>query len=183
MAQGCTYLLTYSMEQSQSWEADWFSVSQEIPRILWNPTFHYHINKSPPLVPMQSISPGQRLSVRTFCNVILFYGEELLAPRPTLQAGGSPLVGCPRLLIQYICNYPPDWRLFFHPQVKDAPCRGDRDPLSWTQGYTLWINKIMVVQWCLSSDSALRNSDLICNNAQTNAQFLYLHSCCIHCHS
>ena len=30
------YLLTYSMEQSPSWEANWFSASQETPRILQN---------------------------------------------------------------------------------------------------------------------------------------------------
>jgi len=35
-----------------------------------------------------------------------FYGEGLLAPRPTPQAGGPPLVACPRLLIQYIHSYP-----------------------------------------------------------------------------
>jgi hypothetical protein len=29
------YLLTYSMEQSPSWESNRFSASQEIPRILW----------------------------------------------------------------------------------------------------------------------------------------------------
>ena len=127
---------------------------------------------------MQSIRPGLRLSVRTFCNMILFHGEELLAPRPTFQAGGPPLVGC-LWLLQYICNYPPHWRPFFHPQAKDAPCRGDRDPFSWTQGYTLWVNKITVVQWCRSSDHSLRNSDIVCNNAQTNPQFLYLHSRCI----
>ena len=28
-----TYLLTYSMMQSPSWEANWFAASQEIPRI------------------------------------------------------------------------------------------------------------------------------------------------------
>jgi len=39
-----------------------------------------------------------------------FYGEELLAPRPTPKLGGPPLVGCPRLLIQYIRTYPPYWR-------------------------------------------------------------------------
>ena len=34
------YLLTYSMEQSPSWEANRFSDSQEIPHILWNPKIH-----------------------------------------------------------------------------------------------------------------------------------------------
>ena len=35
-----TYLLTYSMEQSPSWEANQFPASQEIPRILRNPSVH-----------------------------------------------------------------------------------------------------------------------------------------------
>jgi hypothetical protein len=43
-----TSRLTYSMEQSPSWEANWFAASQEIPRILWNPNVHYRIHKSPP---------------------------------------------------------------------------------------------------------------------------------------
>jgi hypothetical protein len=46
-----TYLLTYSMEQSPSWEANRFSASQEIPRILWNLKVHYRIQKCPPPVP------------------------------------------------------------------------------------------------------------------------------------
>ena len=40
-----TYLLTYSMEQSPSWEANRFSASQEI---------HYHILLCPPPVPILS---------------------------------------------------------------------------------------------------------------------------------
>jgi hypothetical protein len=32
-----TYLLTYSMEQSPSWEANRFATSQEIPRIFMEP--------------------------------------------------------------------------------------------------------------------------------------------------
>ena len=38
---------TYSMVQSPSWEATWFAVSQEIPRISRNPKVHYHTHKSP----------------------------------------------------------------------------------------------------------------------------------------
>ena len=47
-----TYLLTYSMVQSPSWEANWFAASQEIPRILWNPKVHYRTQKRPPPVPI-----------------------------------------------------------------------------------------------------------------------------------
>ena len=49
-----TYLLTYSMEHSPSWEAIQFSSSQEIPRILWNPKVHHRIHKWPPSVPILS---------------------------------------------------------------------------------------------------------------------------------
>ena len=43
-------LLTYSMVQSPSWEANWFAASQEIPRISRNPMVHYRTHKRPPLV-------------------------------------------------------------------------------------------------------------------------------------
>jgi hypothetical protein len=39
---------TYSMEQSPSWEANWFSASQDIPCILWNPNIRYRIHKCLP---------------------------------------------------------------------------------------------------------------------------------------
>ena len=49
------------------------------------------------------------------------------SPKP--EAEGPPLVGFPRLLIQYIRSYPPYWTPFLLPQSEDAPCHGDRDPL------------------------------------------------------
>jgi hypothetical protein len=41
-----------------------------------------------------------------FRNKLIFYGEELLAPRPTPQAGGPPLVGCPLLLNIFAATLP-----------------------------------------------------------------------------
>ena len=41
-------VLTYSMVQSPSWEANWFAASQEIPRISRNPKVHYRTHKCPP---------------------------------------------------------------------------------------------------------------------------------------
>ena len=60
----------------------------------------------------------------TFC----FSRGGVVSASPNTQAGRPPLVGCPRLLIQYIRSYPPYRRPFLHPQPEDAPCRGDRDP-------------------------------------------------------
>ena len=45
-----TTLLTHSMVQTPSWAANWFAVSQEIPRISRNPKVHYRTHKRPPTV-------------------------------------------------------------------------------------------------------------------------------------
>jgi len=90
-----SYLLTYSMVQSPSWEANWFAANQEIPRILWNPQFHYCIHKCPPPVPIPSqldslptkVSVPVRGRSSYFVTRPVCYGEELsaLSSTPKLE--------------------------------------------------------------------------------------------------
>jgi hypothetical protein len=53
-----TYL---SLCNSRSWEANSDSAKQEIPRLPWNPEFHYRFHKCTPLVPF---SPHHILFLR-----------------------------------------------------------------------------------------------------------------------
>jgi len=87
------------MEQSPSWEANRFSASQEIPRILWNPkvstgfTRARHLSRSwaTSIHALTShFSPGPS-QVFMFRNKANFYGEELSAPRPTPKLEDHPL--------------------------------------------------------------------------------------------
>jgi len=49
------------MEQGHSWEANWFAISQEIPRILWNPKVHYRTHKcTPPVSILDQPNPVQK---------------------------------------------------------------------------------------------------------------------------
>ena len=186
-----TYLLTYSMVQSPSWEAKWFAASQEILRISRNPKAYYRTYKRPPLVPflgqpnpvhiptshlleihpniihpstprspkwflsvpfphqdpihppllthtrhIPSPSPEQAFHMWVFLNISVLQGEAVsTSPKP--QAGGPPVVGCPRLLIQFIPCYPPYRRPFLYPQPEDAPFSGDKDPLHGISNYNI----------------------------------------------
>jgi len=84
-------------------------------------------------------------------DTFLRRGVASISPNP--QAGGPPLVGRPRPLIQYIHSYPSYWRPFLHPQTKDAPCLGDRDPLtraklyySIPKSYLFWLHETSLYQ-------------------------------------
>jgi hypothetical protein len=62
-------------------------------------------------------------------NVIIFYGEELLAPRPNLKLEIHPLSAVRDCLFNAFAATLRIRRPFFRQQPVDAPCRVDRDRL------------------------------------------------------
>ena len=83
------------------------------------------------------LSPEKASRLCLFLNISVLQGGVVsTSPNPPHPAGGPPLVGCPRMLIQFIRSYPPYRRPFLYPQPEDAPCRGDKDTLHGKALYT-----------------------------------------------
>ena len=72
------------MEQSSSWEANWFSATQDIPRILWNPNVHYRIHKCPSPVPILSNTDPVHAPHPTSWRSFLILSSQL---RPSFPSG------------------------------------------------------------------------------------------------
>jgi hypothetical protein len=60
-------------------------------------------------------------------NVIIFYGEELLVPRPTPKLEDDPLSAVRDCLFNVFAATLRICRPFLHLQPEDVPCCGDRD--------------------------------------------------------
>ena len=86
-----TYLLAHSLHSTLSGEAVWFSESQEIPCILWNPQVHYHLYQCLPPVPILTpINPVHVLHP-SFWRSILILSAHLHLDLPSgLSPSGFP---------------------------------------------------------------------------------------------
>ena len=80
-----------------------------------------------------------------------FFLRWVVSTSPNLQAGGPPLAGCPRLLIQYIRSYRPYWRPFL-------PSATWRRAMPWWQGPAYY----EVLSSTLYNPTPVFSSRLIC---------------------
>ena len=85
-------LLTYSMVQSPSWEANWFAASQEIPRISRNLKVHYRTHKRPPNVSIL----GQPNPVHTPTSHLLEIHPNIIHPSTPRSPQWSPSLRFPQ---------------------------------------------------------------------------------------
>jgi hypothetical protein len=158
-----TYVLT--PWSNSSWEANWFSASQEIPLILWNPKVRYHIHKC--------LHQGFLCQYFITRYVFMVRCRGVVSTLPNPQAVGPPVVGCPRLLIRYICSFPPYWGPFLHLQPEDVPCCGDRDPLITDNMIIIWniynVNSAVFMQF-----GSLRLNEVLCFYDTRSRERLFL---------
>jgi hypothetical protein len=133
--------LTNSMEQRYSMEK--LTVSQLVKKF---PTFYGTRRFITAFTRARHVSlskncPGSRLCT-LFRRLIIFYGEELLAPCPTPKLENHPLSAVCDCLFNVFAATLHNWRPFFHPQPEDAQCRGDRDPHNT---YIVWIKSALIL--------------------------------------
>ena len=77
------------MVQSPSWEANWFTVSQEIPRVSRNPKVHYRTHKRP--APVSILGQPNSVHIPTSWRSILILSTHLRLGLPSgLLPSGFP---------------------------------------------------------------------------------------------
>ena len=96
------------MEQSPSSEANRFSASQEIPRILWKPKVHYYSHKCPPPVSLLS----QLDPIQTPTSHFLKIHLNIILPS---TSGSRKFSDIKRHLIKFGCHGDLTTAVFFTP--------------------------------------------------------------------
>jgi hypothetical protein len=86
-------------------------------------------SQEPATCPYPKPAQSSSCLCRLFRNIIIFYGEELLAPRQTPKLEDHPLSAVRECLFNVFAATLRNRRPFLHPQPADAPCRGDTGPL------------------------------------------------------
>jgi len=98
-------LLTYSMVQSPSWEANWFAGSQEIPFISRNSKVHYRIHKRPP--PVSILGQPNPVNIHTFH--LLEIHPNIIHPSTPRSPQWSPSQHNGIVILYYINMGPPSY--------------------------------------------------------------------------
>ena len=109
------HLLTYSTVQSPSWEANWFSASQQIPRISQNLKVHYGTHKHPPPVSIL----GQPNPVHIPTSHLLEICPDIIRPSTPRSAQWSPSLRFPH-------QHPIHPHLLTHTRHKSSPIHSSR---------------------------------------------------------
>ena len=84
-------IITYSMVQSPSWEANWFAVIQKLPRISRNPKVHYRTQKRLPTVSIL----GQPNPVHITTSHLLEIHPNIIHPSTPMSPQWSPSLRFP----------------------------------------------------------------------------------------
>ena len=114
---------------------------------------HSQVPATCPNLSRQSRFEALSVNISLQC-MFLRWGAVSTSPKP--QAGGPTLVGCPRLLIQYIRSYPPYWRPFLHPQPEEVA-----DNTAFDLSYY-----ITAVSWSIAYSNSELNYEIINTSAR-----------------
>ena len=100
--------LTQSTEKSPSWEANSYSASQEVPRILWNPKVYHRIYNSPPTVPIPNhINPVHTYLSTSWRSILILSAHlQFGFPSGLLPSGLPTNTLCTILLSPNMCYMP-----------------------------------------------------------------------------
>jgi hypothetical protein len=90
------YLLSYSMEQSPSWEANRLLACQETTHILWKRKVHHHIHKCPPPVPILSQLDLTHTYTSHFLKILILSSHLCPGLPGGLFLSGFPPIPCIR---------------------------------------------------------------------------------------